>query len=205
MLATLDLSASLGAGLSIPSDALLDSGTRQIVFVAQGDGYFEPRDVKVGQRVDGRVQILEGLEEGDEVVSGAAFFVDSESQLRAAVQGYQATPPESAAKGAARESLDIQFRSAPGSAQERRQRLRGDGEGPGGQPVTDADVLVLFFMPAMPSMNMPAMRRETKLSHARTACIAARHGADGRPLGRHGHGHPGRPARRLAPAHHVAR
>ena len=165
MLATLDLATSLGAGLSIPSDALLDSGTRQIVFLAQGDGYFEPRDVKAGQRVDGRVQILEGLKEGDEVVSGAAFFVDSESQLRAAVQGYQPTPPESASKGAARESLDIQFRSVPDPPRSGENVFEVTLKDPAGRAVTDADVLVLFYMAPMPSMNMPAMRSETKLGH----------------------------------------
>ncbi|HEX6975640.1 MAG TPA: efflux RND transporter periplasmic adaptor subunit [Vicinamibacterales bacterium] len=173
MLATLDLAVPLAPGLSIPSDALLDSGTRQIVFLAQGDGYFEPRDVKAGQRVEGRVQILEGLKEGDQVVSGAAFFVDSESQLRAAVQGYQAPPPETATAGAARESLDIQFRSIPDPPKSGENVFEVTLEDPAGRPVTDAGVTVLFYMAPMPSMNMPAMRSETRLGHVENGIYRA--------------------------------
>jgi Cu(I)/Ag(I) efflux system membrane fusion protein/cobalt-zinc-cadmium efflux system membrane fusion protein len=173
MLATLDLSTPLGPGLSVPSDALLDSGTRQIVFLAQGDGYFEPRDVKAGQRVDGRVQILEGLKEGDEVVSGAAFFVDSESQLRAAIQGYQAPPPDAGGTGTSRESLDIQFRSIPDPPKSGEDVFEVTLKDAGGRPVTDADVVVLFYMAPMPSMNMPAMRSETRLGHVENGIYRA--------------------------------
>jgi RND family efflux transporter MFP subunit len=173
MLATLDLSTPLGPGLSVPSDALLDSGTRQIVFLAQGDGYFEPRDVKAGQRVDGRVQILEGLKEGDEVVSGAAFFVDSESQLRAAIQGYQAPPQDTGGTGARRESLDIQFRSIPDPPKSGEDVFEVTVKDAGGHPVTDAGVVVLFYMAPMPSMNMPAMRSETHLGHVENGIYRA--------------------------------
>ena len=164
MFANVDLTSSL-EGLSIPADALLDSGTRQIVFLAQGDGYFEPRDVKAGRRVDGRVQILEGLKAGDEVVSGAAFFVDSESQLRAAVQGYQPPPPDEPAKGPARESLDIQFRTTPDPPRSGENIFEVALRDAGGRPVVDAGVIVLLYMAPMPSMNMPAMRSETTLGH----------------------------------------
>jgi hypothetical protein len=173
MLASVDLSVPLGTGLSIPSDALLDSGTRQIVFLAQGDGYFEPRDVKAGERVDGRVRILDGLEEGDEVVSGAAFFLDSESQLRAAVQGYQAPPPDAASRGGTRESLDIQFRTAPDPPKSGENILEVTVKDPAGRPVTDAGVQVLFYMAPMPSMNMPAMRSETRLGHVENGVYRA--------------------------------
>ena len=173
MLATVDLSVPLGTTLSVPSDALLDSGTRQIVFLSQGDGYFEPRDVKAGARVDGRVQILDGLALGDEVVSGAAFFVDSESQLRAAVQGYQAPPPEASAKGGVRESLDIQFRTSPDPPKSGEDIFEVTLKDASGRPVTDADVLVLFYMAPMPSMNMPAMRSETKLGHVENGIYRA--------------------------------
>ena len=63
------------------------------MFVAQGDGYFEPRPVKAGRRPGDEVEILEGLKEGEQVATGATFFLDSESQLRAAVQSYQPPAP----------------------------------------------------------------------------------------------------------------
>ena len=72
-------------GLWIPQDALLNSGTSRIVFVDVGSGYFEPRDVKVGQTSAGKVEVLDGLKKGESVVAGASFLVDSESRLQAAL------------------------------------------------------------------------------------------------------------------------
>jgi Cu(I)/Ag(I) efflux system membrane fusion protein len=72
-------------GLRVPVDAILDSGTRKIAFVDVGQGYFEPREVKTGLVTGERVEVLEGLAKGEAVVTGAAFLVDSESRLRAAV------------------------------------------------------------------------------------------------------------------------
>lgn len=72
-------------GLTVPLDAVLDSGTRKVVFLALGDGKFAPREVETGASVGDRVEVRSGLSEGDEVVSGAAFLVDSESRLRSAL------------------------------------------------------------------------------------------------------------------------
>lgn len=73
--------------LAIPVDAVLNSGTGQHVFVARGNGQFEPRTVKIGlQGENGRVQVLSGLKEGEEVVTSAQFMLDSESKLREAIQ-----------------------------------------------------------------------------------------------------------------------
>lgn len=72
-------------GLRVPVDAILDSGTRKIAFVDVGKGYFEPREVKTGNASGELVEVLEGLAQGESVVTGAAFLVDSESRLRAAV------------------------------------------------------------------------------------------------------------------------
>jgi Cu(I)/Ag(I) efflux system membrane fusion protein/cobalt-zinc-cadmium efflux system membrane fusion protein len=76
-----------GSGLVIPQEAVIDSGVRQIVFVALGKGRFEPREVKIGVEVNGlKYQILEGLSEGEPIVVSAQFMLDSESRLREAVQ-----------------------------------------------------------------------------------------------------------------------
>ncbi|MBK9796688.1 MAG: efflux RND transporter periplasmic adaptor subunit [Holophagaceae bacterium] len=79
------LKSAGGKGLLIPMDAVLDSGTRKVVFVALGDGKFEPREVETGPASGDLVAVRRGLEAGDEVVTGAAFLVDSESRLRAAL------------------------------------------------------------------------------------------------------------------------
>lgn len=95
MYATGEIHALLGERLVVPQDAVLDSGTRQIVFVALGDGFFEPRQVRLGERGDDYAEVLEGVREGEQVVVGANFMVDSESQLKAALSamgGIQGMP-----------------------------------------------------------------------------------------------------------------
>lgn len=164
MYANVELHAPMGVGLTIPADAVLDSGTRQLVFVAQGDGYFEPRDVKVGQRLGDRVQILEGLKDGEQVATGAAFFLDSESQLRASVQGFE--PPQNIATGETRQQLAITLTSQPDPPRSGDNVFEVTVKGPDGQPLADAEVSIVFFMAAMPSMSMPAMKNEAKLAPA---------------------------------------
>jgi RND family efflux transporter MFP subunit len=87
-----DVTIDLGVteGISIPADALVDTGEAQYVFVALGGGRFEPRPVTVGARTADRVQILRGVHPGENVVTTANFLIDSESRLRAAIQGYGA-------------------------------------------------------------------------------------------------------------------
>jgi Cu(I)/Ag(I) efflux system membrane fusion protein/cobalt-zinc-cadmium efflux system membrane fusion protein len=73
--------------LVIPQEAVIDSGVRKVVFVAMGKGKFQPRDVKIGlEGNDNDYQVLEGLEEGEEIVLSAQFMLDSESRLREAIQ-----------------------------------------------------------------------------------------------------------------------
>jgi Cu(I)/Ag(I) efflux system membrane fusion protein len=72
--------------LRIPADAVLDSGTRSVVFVAQGDGKFLPREVKLGTGDGEQVEVVQGLRPGDRVVTRANFLIDSESRLKASLQ-----------------------------------------------------------------------------------------------------------------------
>jgi Cu(I)/Ag(I) efflux system membrane fusion protein/cobalt-zinc-cadmium efflux system membrane fusion protein len=73
--------------LVIPQEAVIDSGVRQIVFVAMGAGKFEPREVKIGQEGnENEFQVLEGLKENEEIVLSAQFMLDSESRLQEAIQ-----------------------------------------------------------------------------------------------------------------------
>jgi Cu(I)/Ag(I) efflux system membrane fusion protein len=75
--------------ITIPVDALVDSGLRKTVFVERGEGTFEPRAVETGWRAGGRVEIRSGLAAGDRIVTSGTFLVDSESQLKAAAAGIQ--------------------------------------------------------------------------------------------------------------------
>jgi len=83
-----------GPALAVPSSAILDSGTRQVVLVERGEGRFEPRPVRVGAQGDGQAQILDGLKAGERVVVGANFLIDAESNLRSALQAFAAPKQE---------------------------------------------------------------------------------------------------------------
>src|SRR5205814_9942728 len=113
MFANVGLRGAGHSGLTIAADAVLDSGTQQIVFVAEGDGVFSPRNVKVGQRFGDQVEILDGLKEGERVATSATFFLDSESQLRAGIQNYEPAPATSAPGAASSPPLAISFRPQP--------------------------------------------------------------------------------------------
>lgn len=72
--------------LSVPESAVIDTGTRRIVFVEKGEGRFEPREIKTGVHADSYVAVLEGLEAGDKVLTSANFFIDAEANLSAALR-----------------------------------------------------------------------------------------------------------------------
>ena len=164
MFANVELTSRGRSGLVVPTNAVLDSGTEQVVFVAQGDGLFQPRKVTIGRRLGDSTEILEGLKEGDQVAIGAAFFLDSESQLRASLQGYEASAAPTGTAASA--GTQITFRTVPDPAKIGDNELEATVKDAGGKPIDDAEVSVQFFMPAMPTMNMPAMRSEAKLMPA---------------------------------------
>jgi RND family efflux transporter MFP subunit len=68
--------------LVVPQSAVLNSGDHQTVFVDRGNGYFEPRAVKIGEQLDGRIEILSGLKAGERIVISGNFLMDSESRLK---------------------------------------------------------------------------------------------------------------------------
>jgi membrane fusion protein, copper/silver efflux system len=82
MFANVEMELDLGERLSIPETAILDTGTRQVVYVDLGDGNFSPRQVKVGDRANGMVEVLSGLKAGEKVAASAVFLIDSEAKLK---------------------------------------------------------------------------------------------------------------------------
>jgi membrane fusion protein, copper/silver efflux system len=83
------------AVLAVPESAVLDNGTRRAVLVDKGEGRFEPREVKLGRRGGGYVEITQGLSEGEAVVTSANFLIDAESNLKAALKGFaEASSPQ---------------------------------------------------------------------------------------------------------------
>jgi membrane fusion protein, copper/silver efflux system len=87
MYADVQLTIDYGAQIVVPSEAVLNSGTRQVVFVSRPGGYFEPREIKVGDQFDGQYAVLAGLTPGEKIVASGNFLIDSESQLGSAMQG----------------------------------------------------------------------------------------------------------------------
>jgi Cu(I)/Ag(I) efflux system membrane fusion protein len=102
MLVDVELPVHLPAAVTVPLDALVDSGARARVYVERGEGVFEPREVQTGWRFDERVEILHGVQPGERVVVAATFLVDSESRLKAPESNRPAAAPQkmAAAKAA---------------------------------------------------------------------------------------------------------
>jgi Cu(I)/Ag(I) efflux system membrane fusion protein len=94
MYATVEIAAPAGSTpiLAVPDSAILDTGTRQTVLIDRGEGRYEPRAVKLGARAGAYAAVLDGVREGEKVVTGANFLIDAESNLRAALQAF--TAPE---------------------------------------------------------------------------------------------------------------
>lgn len=93
MYADVKLNIDYGTQTLVPSDAVLNSGTRQVVFIAKPNGYFEPREIKIGEQFDGQTVVLAGLNPGEKIVSSGNFLIDSESRLGAAMQQMMASMP----------------------------------------------------------------------------------------------------------------
>ncbi|MFA6093697.1 MAG: efflux RND transporter periplasmic adaptor subunit [Elusimicrobiota bacterium] len=80
------IEAELGRRLSIPLNAVMDTGERKLAFIDKGDGHIEPRELRLGRQAGEFYEVLGGLKEGEKVVSSANFLVDSESRIRSALQ-----------------------------------------------------------------------------------------------------------------------
>ena len=87
MYAQVEIRSDLGERLSVPESAVISTGTRDIAFVDRGEGYFEPRELTLGIRLPDRFEVLDGVAEGEHVLTSGNFLVDSESKLKAALAG----------------------------------------------------------------------------------------------------------------------
>ena len=100
MFVNVELATSLPAGLTVPADAVVDSGLSKRVFVETSAGHFEAREVETGGRLNDRIQIVKGLRAGESVVAAGTFLVDSESRLQSAANPDSASQEASPAKAA---------------------------------------------------------------------------------------------------------
>jgi Cu(I)/Ag(I) efflux system membrane fusion protein len=106
MLVDVELPVRLPAGITVPVDALVDSGARTRVYVERSEGVFEPREVETGWRYGEQVEIKKGVQPGERVVVAATFLVDSESRLKSPVSVTVPAPERTKDSQAARTVID---------------------------------------------------------------------------------------------------
>jgi len=163
MFVNFKLNVPLGRQIAVPVDALLDTGTMQYVFVDKGQGYFEPREVKVSARTEEVVAIETGLKVGERVVTAANFILDSESRLRGAFASMgepSRVPVGVPAPGT--QNLQVEVLE-PKTAKPGSNAIRIRVKDSSGKPIEDADVQVGLFMPQMG--NMPPMSSDAMLKN----------------------------------------
>ena len=152
MFVNVKIKVNLGTSLAVPEDAVLDTGTEQYVFVDKGEGYLEPRPVKVGGEAMGYVAIQSGLSAGERVVTAANFILDSESRLKGAFAN-MGTPDQKQISTATGPTQNLRVEiMEPKVAKVGQNSIRLMARDATGNPVTDADVEVSLFMPQMGSM-----------------------------------------------------
>jgi len=151
------LRRDLGKRLVVPNDAVLDTGARQYVFVDEGDGYLEPREIKVGPEVAAGRVIAGGLDEGERVVTAGNFILDSESRLKGALDAMGRPVPAEAQSGSA-STITAEVTTDPTPAKVGRNRIRAVIKDASGQSVRGAEVSIRLFMPQMAGMAQVDVR-----------------------------------------------
>ncbi len=143
----------------VPRSAVVDSGQRKIVYVARGNGLFEGRAVELGPAAEDCYPVISGLKPGERVVSGGAFMIDSQTRLTTGMTGLFGGSKaferdDKPAAQASAPQVKITFRTTPsppkGAAENAIHVIVTDAAG---KPVSDAQVKVIFLMPAMPGMG----------------------------------------------------
>jgi RND family efflux transporter MFP subunit len=168
MFVNVALQVPQGKQLVVPTSGVLQSGTRQVVFVNRGDGYLEPRDVELGARSGEDFVVLKGLKEGEEIVTSANFLIDSESQLQAALGSFVPPPPGAGSAGATNAPQEnVELTTEPAPPRKGTNTIRVTLTEASGTAISGAEVSVTFFMPAMAEMGMAAMRVPVSLMDKR--------------------------------------
>jgi membrane fusion protein, copper/silver efflux system len=168
------ISHASGSSIVVPRSAVLDTGTRKIVYVAKPNGVFEAREVTLGAPSDDLFPVTSGLVRGDKVVLSGNFLLDSQAHLSSGMSGLYGGSKEFAASAAnpasgasaapapANAKIDLRSDNTPLKAGEDN-LFRATLTGADGKPVTDAQVKLTLVMPAMPAMGMPEMKSSADL------------------------------------------
>jgi len=153
--------------LTVPTSAVIDSGARQVVLVQLAEGRFAPREVKLGRRGSDYVEVLDGLAEGEQVVTSALFLIDAESNLKAALSGFGSTPPAAdTAKNKAKNELPA---AAHEPVKPKTAKAKATGVGHQAQGILDAineDGSVGITHEPIKSLGWPGMSMDFALANS---------------------------------------
>jgi len=153
----------------VPRSAVLDTGTRKIVYLAKPNGVFEAREVQVGAATEDLFPVSRGLAVGDKVVLNGNFLIDSQAHLSSGMSGLyggskefaagQQAPASSTNKSTETSAAKIDFHAdADPMKSGQDNQFHVTLTDANGKPIADARVTVTLVMPAMPAMNMPEMK-----------------------------------------------
>jgi Cu(I)/Ag(I) efflux system membrane fusion protein/cobalt-zinc-cadmium efflux system membrane fusion protein len=165
MFVNVRLRAPLGRQLFVPASAVLQGGTRQVVFVSRGQGTFEPRNVQLGDHTDDGFVVIKGLQPGDVVATSANFLIDSESQLQAAAGSYAPPPPVAGTEMSSNvQQFIAELTTDPTPPHKGKNSIQVRLASADGKPLSGARVTVRFHMSAMPEMGMAEMNSTAELN-----------------------------------------
>ncbi len=152
----------MGRQLVVPASAAFHSGTKNLLFVYQGEGSIEPREVEFGPQVGDQIVVSKGLKADEQIVTSANFLIDSEAQLQAAAGAFVPPPPgagQAASMNApAQQQANAELTTEPQPPHKGSNIVRVKLTGQDGKPIAGANVTVTFYMAAMPAMGMAAMK-----------------------------------------------
>src|SRR5881409_137316 len=190
------LHVDAGRRLVVPKEAVLDSGLRQIVFLDLGQGVYQPYPVKLGRRSQDYVEVLEGIKEGDRVVTSANFLLDAESKLASAggmqammgqigmadwqmrgaheakmegMPGMKSEPGKPVSETRQVSGFSLTLSTVPDKPKAGENVLRLKLADQAGKPVTNAQVVFAYTMP-MPGM----MESKAKATHTKDGIYEAK-------------------------------
>jgi RND family efflux transporter MFP subunit len=153
---------SMGRQLVVPASAAFHSGNKNLIFVYQGEGNIEPREIEFGPQVGDQIVVSKGLKANEEIVTSATFLIDSEAQLQAAAGAFVPPPPgagqAASINAPAQQQANVELTTDPEPPHKGNNTVRVKLTGQDGKPIVGANVSVIFFMAAMPAMGMASMK-----------------------------------------------
>jgi len=152
--------------LAVPRSAVVDTGTRKIVYLAKQNGTFEGREVHVGPPSDGYYPVLAGLEERDRVVTQGNFLIDSQTRIIGGMAGlFGGSKQFESGQETRAVAIQFRFRADPATPKGgTNTTVHVSVLDASGKPLPDAKVKLVLVMPAMPAMNMPETRSPADLT-----------------------------------------